>query len=477
MKEDVSYLGWWCLDERSKLDNCKSYPGELRVSSNSRITLKLMGEPKEIKGNIFRINEQENHPIIIGYAKNTNTNKDHTFTLINSTVSGYRSSGLTEVELTASQLLIDHQIESLKDFKVGYLSLHIRFLEEWVGQSGFKRRRPNSSEEYQVNLEYVKPKSIPLSTNDKFRIDVKFAATAPLFPLLKNVTISERALIVIEFKRRQKISYVLDLIEKIENFFTFAIGEPVPIDSIEMKLHSYKQMKRKKIGDEAKFQLIRKENKRYTSRNSIKERQMLIPLRIMAEKCPKLISLWMDSYDQYKHALNLYFGKIYSKSQYEENGFLDIVYSLEVLHRIQNPNFNGKNAKYDRKLSRIAGQLKQNDREWIIRRLGNKHEKTLLNRFDNIYQEIRPVLKTIFKNPKASFEQVVTTRNYLVHYEILPQFRKKVIPSNILYRYTNRLTVVFQALMIYYMTGNIELVIERIDKSTINKIFIRYKEN
>ena len=475
MNENQTFLGFWCLSEKGNLKNCQSLPGELTITSDFDISLKLMCEPNQLQVNLFNINEQEFIPVIIGFAKNTRTNNDHNFTLIDSIVSGYRSDSLTEIELTSEKVLIDHQIENLNDFKIGNISLHVKFLEEWVGVSGFSRVNPLSSNDDRVKLEYLKPLPIPILTNNKLKIEIRFAARAPYFPLFKDVTFSETAFVNIEFNRRQNLSTVFKLIERIGNFFTLAIGEPVPVDLIKMSMHSYKQQNRENIKHEPKFQMIKKEYKKYTTRTSIRKDSMLFPLSIIQANCSNLIAFWIDYYDKFRPALNLYFGKIYSNSQYQENAFLDIVYSLEVLHRVQNPNFDGKNRRYYETLNKILEKHKQNEKMWLLKRLNRKEEKTLMNRFEDLYEVIKPVVNTIFSDPVKSFERIVTTRNFLVHYDIDNRRRRKIIPTNKLYMYTNKLTVVFQALLVYYLTGDLNIVIDRIDKSTINKIYIRYE--
>lgn len=476
MEKRETYLGHWCLTEKKDIDKCKSYPGELVIESDSSITLKLMGEPDQLNKNLYNINEQEFVKVIIGVAKNTRTNKDHSFTLINSIVSGFRKSTLTEIELKSSYALIDHQIEDFEKFRIGQIGVHCRFLEEWIGVTGHKRKKKTSEDDPFAEYEYHLVDPIPLYDNKDMQLDLRFSVRAPIL-LKKDVVISESSYLLIRFNNRQNIDTVFELVEKINNFFSFAIGEPVPIDSIELMQHSTKSKESIDNKNNYKFKLIRKLSKRYTTQENIRKEAMLIPYDVLKAKNFNIIGPWIEKYDEYRHALNLYFGKIYSKSQYEENAFLDIVFSIEVLHRVIFREHNGKSRKYKDKLKKILLKLQQNDKEWLLKRLGKKNEMTLLNRFEHIEEEFRPIVEKIFKNPITTFERIVTTRNFLVHYEIHEELKHKVIPSNRLYKYSNKLTVLFQAMLIFGLTGDMSIVIDRIDQSSINKIYIRYKEN
>jgi hypothetical protein len=477
MNDSETYLGWWCMGDHQNLENCDSYPGELTIDSDSTITLKIMGEPKQLRDNLWSINDQEPFPVIIGVGKSNKTNKTHQFSLINSTVTGHTSSGLSEMVIKSSFAIIDHQIENFKDFKIGQVYLHTKFLEEWINVSGYKRNRlEEDNEVFSVNLEYKLPDAIPLYKNKELEIKVTFFASAPFYPLYKNVTISESAFLSIKFIRRQNFSYVQEIIDVINNFFTLVIGEPVPIDIIYMKIHSLEQQKRKKIESEPRFSLVRKQERRFTSRRSIHNRDMLLSLSEIQNKCPNFLGLWIENYSNYRPALNLYFGKIYSKAQYAENAFLDIVFSIEVFHRVLNPTFHGKGSKYLKMISSILGKLKKNEAEWLKTRLSKRNETTLLNRFEDIHENLKPITKKVFRNPMKAFEKIVTTRNYLVHYEVDPKRKQKVIPSDQLYKYTNKLTVVFQAYLIYCITMDMNLVVDSIRRPIANAIFIDYKE-
>lgn len=476
MNDSETYLGWWCMGDRQNLENCDSYPGELIIDGDSTITLKIMGEPKQLQDNLRSINDQELFPVIIGVGKSSRTNKTHQFSLIDSTVIGHTSSGLSEMVIQSSFAIMDHQIEFFKEFKIGQIFLHTQFLEEWVNVSGYKRKKREDSKVFAIDLKYELPDSIPLFQNKELKIDIMFFVNAPVYPLHKEVTISETTFISIKFTRRNNFSYLHELIEVINNFFSLVIGEPVPTDIIYLKAYSKDQEKKNKIEENPRFSLIRRQEKRFTSRRSIRDEDMLLSLSEIQNKCPNLLGLWIENYANYRPALNLYFGKIYSKAQYAENAFLDIVFSIEVFHRVLNLTFHGKSPKYLKMISSILSKLTKNEAEWLKKRLQKRNETTLINRFEDIHINLSPVTKKVFRNPLKAFEKIVTTRNFLVHYEIDLKFKRKIIPSDQLYKYTNKLMVVFQAYLLYNLTKDMNMVVDRISRPITNAIFIDYKE-
>ena len=476
MNDPETYLGWWCMSDHQNVENCKSYPGELTIDIDSTITLKIMGEPKQLQNNLRRPNEQKLFPVIIGVGKSSRTNETHQFSLIDSEITVHTSSGLSEIVVKSSFAIVDYQIKDFKDFKIGQIYLHTKFLEEWVNISGHKRIKLENTKVYSVKFEYEQPRPIQLFRNKDLEVEIIFSASAPWYPLYKDVTISETTFISLKFTRRQHFSYVQELIEVINNFFTMVIGEAVPVDSIQMTSHSQAQRKRKKIKNESSFNLIRSQEKRFTSRKNLQSEDMLLPLSMIQNEFPNLLGLWIENYANYRPALNLYFGRIYSKAQYPENAFLDIVFSIEVFHRVLNPIFDGRSAEYHKKVNYILSKFKKNDADWLNKRLQNKNEITLLNRFKDIDHHLRPITKKIFDNPQKAFEKIVTTRNYLVHYEVDPKRKQKVIPSDQLYKYTNKLTVVFQAYLLYNLTKDMNMVVDRISRPITNAIFIDSKE-
>lgn len=470
--EGQTYFGWWCFTQKKDLEDCKEeFPGELKIVDDNTYQLRILGQPNASNKNLWNINEQESIPCIIGVGKNLETNKDEVFTLINSIVSGYRESNLTELVFTASNLIVGHQVEDLDNFKIRKLKVHTNFFEQWLNYSGLSRKYVNESE-FGVDYQYRLPESVKIFEDDEKYIEIKFQITAPEFPLLTNVTISQSAYLHVVFKNDVDISKALKLSEILGNFMVICIGDAVKIDDLKMV-----QVIPKAEGETINniFSVFRKLNRKYTNQGDIRHHSMLLPYSYIKDNISILLDSWINSYEKFEPALNLFFGKIYSFNQYEENAFLDIIIAIEVLHRIVTPKFDGKDEGYLKKVEFILSHFKQNEKKWLKKRLKRRSEQTLLNRLTDIYHQFSSLSELLFKNGLEDIEKITTTRNFLVHYEISKEFRSKIIPVKMLYIYTNKLVVIFQAMLLYHVSGDMKLVEDRIDKSTINKIYIRYR--
>ncbi len=308
------------------------------------------------------------------------------------------------------------------------------------------------------------------------RIRVEFEGKLKGRSFSNSYQITERAFVSISFQKTKTLKYVWHLLDKLSNFFTLAIGEAVPLKDLEFGLFTRAEMRKQELKSNTMISVVRPEERKIGNSKNVNKDQMPLSYAFIERNSNSILHKWMSTYEDYKPALNLYFGKIYSKGQYVENAFLDIVFAIEVFHRLLTPNFNGKSEKYREKLDGILKKHHANERNWLIRRLGNKSEKTLINRFNDILTKYASIANEIFRKPEQAIERVVTTRNYLVHYSIPDELRKLVIPTRNLHVYTDKLTVLFQAILIQHLIEDPDLVKQQYGKSTLNKLILQENE-
>lgn len=164
----------------------------------------------------------------------------------------------------------------------------------------------------------------------------------------------QNAYLVFTFRYKKKVEDLIGFISCIQEFFSFVIGLPIRLEEVKIREYSFKQQQRKNLEYEPLSEFYLDLNQKTTARTRVRSDSMLLPFKYMKNNCSDLLERWLETYDEITPAHRLYFGKLFSKNQYTENAFLDVVFSLEVLHRLIYKDFDGKHEKFHNKMGVVA---------------------------------------------------------------------------------------------------------------------------
>lgn len=246
---------------------------------------------------------------------------------------------------------------------------------------------------------------------------------------LKDFKIEEKPRINIEFKKEIKFEDFLQFYELIKNFFSFCISVPITSNEIELYEHSKTSLKKLGQKNQNTRNLIISDTRTYTKRTTLQSNVMLLEYKTLKGKEGQLIEIWLELNKKYEPVFKLYFDTLYNPGLYKENAFLNYVSALEIYHRIQNPNFDGKYASYNKKLNSVLNEIKSlNNRTWVETRLKKRKETSLFSRLENIVNRTPTISKRLAGDTTDFCSKVANTRHYFTHFD--QENKKKAITDN-----------------------------------------------
>ena len=150
--------------------------------------------------------------------------------------------------------------------------------------------------------------------------------------------------------------------------------------------------------------------------SQISQDGMLFKFSDIQDDAEGMINKWIESCEQYEHALNLYFLAQLRSQPSLTTKFLSLAQCLEVYHR-KTPAFGDKYMEDDEFKTIRRGLIKQfpkDGRNWFGSRLQYAHELTLKDRIREI---IKPFEGFIGEDRVPQLvDYIVNTRHYLTHY-------------------------------------------------------------
>lgn len=164
---------------------------------------------------------------------------------------------------------------------------------------------------------------------------------------------------------------------------------------------------------------------------------MLLRFKDIQSTHSNVFQCWVELYKICGSAFSSYFSAQRIAPAYQEEKFLTIVQSLEILHRLTNRTVIS--GEHQRRLERIKCKCSE-DWKWLEEKLRYSHEPSLSRRLKDLLKPFADLFGD--RQERSRFAQkTADTRNYLTHYD-RGQESKAVKPSR-LTPYIYRLNVLF----------------------------------
>jgi len=328
-----TFTGYWAIPT----GRTKTWNGTLSFTSENRILLSFvctLNELKEFAPEIFAqvhsINNQKPIPIIIGLAKNSLTNKDLKFTLVDLELVEYSQSDLISITLEAKYCLNLYQVKDDKQLIFSSLMLKFEGIDRWMDKNGFQVKNPedNDSKVFTNEIKFQQPESIELFENDNVRIYFYFRARSPGFLVIGPKAVIEQSLYLnIEFKTPIQIEDLNHYIEKIQNLFTLINTYPTQKTGCQVK---YYPNKGSNIDNHTVDFLYKERVSK--PKGKINEGTFLFTYSEMEDKFDIIFKKWLILYQNYEPALDQYFDTLYFNEGHVVSRFVNILSVLEIYH-------------------------------------------------------------------------------------------------------------------------------------------------
>lgn len=322
-----------------------------------------------------------------------------------------------------------------KEVALTELGARVRALSPWLGISGFKIDALQKSRELVIH--FSQPEDLEFELEPGLRLVFGFDYQGPTLrrPQLEATLRQEVWLIVRAFPSRSfgKLETTLN---RMLNLFSLLIGEALGYESL---LANASHTSRRSPGDGLeKINILLSPIAPELTDKMVEGHSMLLRFKDVQDAHPRLFKRWLELYELYHSAFDLYFSVQRRDPSYQEQRFLSVVQSLETLHRLSNQA--PPSERHQKKLERIRACLSPKDRKWLDGRLRHSHEPPLAKRLENLLEAFGNLFGEQEERRRLA-EEVANTRNYLTHYD--PRIESKAVEPRRLTPYIYRLKALF----------------------------------
>ncbi len=382
--------------------------------------------------------------------------------------------GSLESRFYVNYILIGEIFTRYKDIVFNKLRIHYAYFDEWLEITSFyfKKEQDPQRQHKGISLVYKYPKEIEIKLND-FKLNIIFEYSHDL----KRYEIHIKQKTMIEIVPNEKVHldvYLTDLSYNIQNFISFGIGKATfPLELIGILKN--KASKLDEIQDQNNIEIYYRNNNYTEEIEFIHPDKYLFTVKDIEPNFKKCFITWIKKAEMLKSVYDLYFAILYNPNMYIEHQFLTLIQAIEAYHR---RIFNGKyltEEKFSSILKQlhqcIPDQIPQNFKEKIKNSLHYLNEFSLRKRLKELLKDCKKIIELPIKNQDKFISDVVSTRNYLIHYD--KQLEKIAKRGNELYYLIQLLTTITQLLLL----KELELLEEKISEIIKRRVEIMMLEN
>lgn len=422
---------WWLPNNQAN-----KIQGKLTISTGSHSELIVLGTPEQIETVFpaiepFRsISELGEFDIINGYVK-SDKDKDISICLQECRVIRTTSSGLSKITFQVMNVIKVLHFKAYDDIKIQNLFLTFDYFIEWVHRTGFSVELNSDPQVFKSVVEYNQPEPIPLYEDDKKRMYIWFRAKAPLVHKYGPLCLDESVHLNIEFTEQVSLKEAKDLIQVIQDLYSFMIGLPVNREMVEFRRYSNAEATRCGHANHT-CELVYPELVVH-EKQKIWQDELLISLNSLLANENNVFKSWMTNYEEIAQVMRLYFDSYYKYQISPQTRFLNLCMALEIYHF--------------RKVNSNQGDEKPTQNERITELL-NSHNY---------------VSKYFDEDLSLFVRRIIKTRNYFTHGG--GENSELIIPTNELFNYSLKLRILLETLILSDLKFSQEQIYDKIKRA------------
>jgi len=448
MIEEFEYKGIWWLPDKPQ----EKISGTFKFTPNEGAVLELIGSFKDITG----MNKMLKPEIILGISSD---GKNVTLHKCFETKSNLSFPGLLTSSFYANRAFVGAHFEKNKDIKFKSLSVHYLYLDEWFNVSGFDI--PHLFDEKEVVIRYKLPEPIQAAI-DEYKIFLDVRATGPTHSIVqKEASIKQRTYIRVEPSGEKSFDEYLNIMYRIQNFLSLGITEPVYPLVVEGITEANKVM----IDDKTynpPVKVYYRVSDIPMAPKTLLPFDMLFTFKDISDRFEDFLKNWFKKTDLLGPVYNLYFGTLYNPRMYLEHRFLSLVQAIESYHRRTMKNFELSEEEHEKRIMEILNAVPHGHKKWLKNKLAYSNEPNLRRRLKEILEKFADVLDKFIPKKDSFINKVVTTRNYLTHYD--EKLKEQSAEGEELYRLTQKLKILLEICLLKelgFTSDNIKSLISR----------------
>ncbi len=282
-------------------------------------------------------------------------------------------------------------------------------LDEWfVFQHRPFSRDGDAAEPFSVTYNQPEPITFPISAD----LTIGFHMGAGMKSSLFEQAITTEMSIRIESRRPRSFSEFMQVLRRVRNFICLAFDRSVSFTSIS----GSREEANAPYSPRNTVVIYGQFDPYDLPREDISAGNFLISFDEMAHNIQEYLPRWLDRYEEYEPTFNPYFAVSANRYMHLEVGFLFLVHGIESLHRRSSAETQMPEEEFGSLIDSILQSTPNRWRSWVQARFKYANELSLRRR---IRQMLMP-FNDLFGNESAReafVSRVVSTRNYLTHYD------------------------------------------------------------
>lgn len=316
---------------------------------------------------------------------------------------GNLSSGLTRSRIDVQIVVFGAHFDKPEDIKFGSVEVRFRYLNEWVGISGFDFKTHEST----TTLTYTLPSKVTASIDD-LQISLDFSEEDQ-FDVPRKASIEQNSFLRLETPKELSFERIDSLIYHLQNFLSLAFDQgtwPERITGYSERFTTEFQGRR--IHDPIGIVFSSVLGKQSSPRPSA----MLFDFRDIVERFGIITRNWFAKSDMLEPIFLGYFAPLRFPEMYLEQKFLGYAQVIEAYHRRVLDGVGIPVEDYAKVLPEIKKCIPPQHLEWFSEKLAYNepsHRRRL--------KELADRFPWIDFGGKEFVNKVATTRNYLTHYD------------------------------------------------------------
>lgn len=281
-------------------------------------------------------------------------------------------------------------------------------LSEWLGASAFQINHGERFEDTTISIK--NPGQVHCVLPDKTELKINVEITVPGNIKFPTIELFHQAYILVKPCEPKPFDYYKPLSHKVTRLFSFLIGKPVAIHSLNATIFENQK------SDFPNTVNIYFRSLNSTEKSNLSNWDMLLTYRHISEHFESLLCSWLADFDNLQPALHHHHAVQGGIHQYADARFLAIAQALEALHRRTHTGLKSKKSEYKAKVASILKECPEEHKSWVKEKLsfGNEisfgerlHE--LIDRFGGVFGDREKIDKIV--------SATVKTRNYHAHYD------------------------------------------------------------
>ena len=401
--EPVETYGYFWLSNQAG----RQLSGILRISETGESSLEIFGSFCSLDLRSGR-NDLGAELHILGV-----THQEGPVTLVNCLVIGQQRVTNVGGQLSRSNLYVGSVFCGVHfethDISFSCVTFSVEGLDEWFSLY----HHPFSSSGGLIgplSLSYIPPEPITFGLPDDLIVTFHMDVDEDLGMFHQSMT--TKVNISLSSKRPRSFSEFMQVLRRVKNFLCLAFDRPVSFTSVT----GHNEEPDAPYGGQQAVDIYGKLDAYDVPKADIHPGYFLIPFDEIADTIQECLPRWLEHYEEYEPTFNLYFAVLANRHMHLEGRFLFLVHGIESLHRRSSVDRRMADEEFSNLLHTILESTPSKWKQLVQSRLKYANEPSLRSRLRKMISRFRDLFGNEFARSTFA-NQIVSTRNYLTHYD------------------------------------------------------------